>query len=585
MAGRFPSEWLDELRARADVVSVVSQYVALQQKGRRYWGLCPFHGEKTASFSVDPERQMYYCFGCKAGGSVIQFVMDMDRLDFVDAVKQLAEQVHMDLPEMKVDPNYQQRKSQKERLLALNLEAARYYHTQLWSDEGKEILQYFYDRGLSDSVIRTFGLGASPPGWDWATKHFLEQGYTLDELTSACLTVRKEGKTYDMFRGRAMFPIINAQGQVLGFGGRALGDAKPKYLNSSDTPVFNKRLGVFAANLLRKERNLPHIILVEGYMDVIGLQQQGVRGVVATLGTALTIEQVRLLKRYAPEIWVAYDGDSAGQNAILRALDLFDEEGIPSRVLYFPEGLDPDEYIRKYGTDAFYALVPQDATTYRMAREKEKFDLSTLEGRTKYAIACGTILRKVKEPVVLENHVQRLMVETGFSHDVLMDQIGVGSTQAAKTFVPQRKRLKNAKAEFLPDHIKAERSILSLLSAGRVDASVLRAEDFSDPLNHEIAKALLSGKTPSNMVEGMEDEETRRKAIEILSAEPEESGEQAMQIVEDCLVRMKRHRIEEAIAQKQEDIKNSAGEQRKSALIEIQALMTELNRLKAGRKE
>lgn len=588
MAGRFPPQWLDELRARADIVSVVSQYVTLKQKGRRYWGLCPFHGEKTPSFSVDPERQMYYCFGCKAGGSSIQFVMEMDRLEFVDAVKQLAEQVHMELPQMTEDPNYRQRKNEKERLIALNREAALFYHAQLWKKESAYILNYLYGRGLSDSVIRMFGMGATPPGWDGATRYLLSKGYTEQELVTACLSVKKENRIYDMFRERALFPIINAQGQVLGFGGRAMGDVKPKYLNSSDTPVFNKRLGVFAANLLRKERGLKRVILVEGYMDVVSLMQQGVRGVCATLGTSLTVEQARLLKRYAPEIWVAYDGDSAGQHAILRALDIFEEEGIPTRVLYFPDNLDPDEYIRKFGLAAFEQLVPQDAISYRIAKQSEQHDLSTQEGRTKYAIACAAILRKVTQPVVLENHIQRLMVETGFSREVLLQQIGMQSAQAVQkeTFVPHKERLNAQKPkEFVPDHIKAEQSILSLLSAGQVDKSLVREEDFSKPLHREMARALLSGASPSAVLESMEDSQARVQAAQILGEENHFSREQTMQIVEDCLGRMRRRRIEEDIAARQEALKQLSGEEKRRAMLEIQTRMLELKRLKAGRKE
>lgn len=588
MAGRFPPQWLDELRARADIVSVVSQYVTLKQKGRRYWGLCPFHGEKTPSFSVDPERQMYYCFGCKAGGSSIQFVMEMDRLEFVDAVKQLAEQVHMELPQMTEDPNYRQRKNEKERLIALNREAALFYHAQLWKKESAYILNYLYGRGLSDSVIRMFGMGATPPGWDGATRYLLSKGYTEQELVTACLSVKKENRIYDMFRERALFPIINAQGQVLGFGGRAMGDVKPKYLNSSDTPVFNKRLGVFAANLLRKERGLKRVILVEGYMDVVSLMQQGVRGVCATLGTSLTVEQARLLKRYAPEIWVAYDGDAAGQHAILRALDIFEEEGIPTRVLYFPDNLDPDEYIRKFGLAAFEQLVPQDAISYRIAKEGEQHDLSTQEGRTKYAIACAAILRKVTQPVVLENHIQRLMVETGFSREVLLQQIGVQSAQSVQkeTFVPHKERLNAQKPkEFVPDHIKAEQSILSLLSAGQVDKALVREEDFSKPLHREMARALLSGASPSAVLESMEDSDARVQAAQILGEENHFSREQTMQIVEDCLGRMRRRRIEEDIAARQEALKQLSGEEKRRAMLEIQTRMLELKRLKAGRKE
>ncbi len=422
MAGRFPQEWLDELRERADIVDVVSRYVHLTQKGGRYWGLCPFHGEKTASFSVNPQRQMYYCFGCHAGGSAINFVMEMEHLEFKEAVTLLAEQVHMDLPEMVGGGEDEATRTQKERLCEANRQCARFFHSQLWLKENEHILEYLHGRGLSDHTIRMFGLGATPPHSDGATRALCEMGFTEDELVRAGISVRRENRVYDMFRNRAIFPIIDARDRVLGFGGRALGDAKPKYLNTGDTPVFNKRLGVFAANLLKKQHGLKRIILTEGYMDVIALTQAGVPGVCATLGTALTIEQARLLKRFAPEIWVSYDGDSAGQHAILRALEIFEQEDIRARVLDFPAGMDPDEYVRKYnGIDN---LTPMDATAYRMKQEMGNHDLSTQEGRTAYAIACAKYLAKVREPVELENYVKQLMLTTGFSRDVLLAQIG-----------------------------------------------------------------------------------------------------------------------------------------------------------------
>ncbi|MBQ7865115.1 MAG: DNA primase, partial [Clostridia bacterium] len=422
MAPRFPSAWLDELRQRADIVQVISGYVTLKRNGHKYWGLCPFHGEKTASFSVDPEKQLYYCFGCKAGGSVIQFIMDIERLEFQEAVRFLADQLHMPLPEMTDDPDHQRRRDQRDRLLAANREAAQFFHSTLFTEAGKPMLDYFKRRGLTDNVIRKFGLGASPAGWDTLTKHLQAKGYTLEELRLCGLTVVKPAepatettpakpqRAFDMFRNRAIFPIIDQYGNVLAFGGRILGDGQPKYLNTSDTPVFNKRLGVYAANLLRKERHLERVILVEGYMDVVSLTQFGVPGVCATLGTALTAEQARLLKRFAPKVYLGYDGDSAGQNAILRGLDILQAEGIPTRVLDFPDKLDPDEFIRREGIEGFNHLPAITPETYRMRRLKEQHDLSTQEGRTEYAKACANVLRNL-EPVELENYLPPELME------------------------------------------------------------------------------------------------------------------------------------------------------------------------------
>ena len=316
MASRYPASWLDELRSRSDIVQIVSGYVALTKKGRNYWGLCPFHGEKTASFSVDGEHQLYYCFGCKAGGDVIHFIMDMERLTFPEAVEQLADRAHMTLPEMEKDEDYERRRTQRERLLNANREAARFYHETLFTPAGEAALAYLRRRGLSDGVIRKFGLGASPDSWSSLSDRLLEKGWKLDELVLAGLTVKKKKddgreRYFDMFRNRAMFPIINTHGNVIAFGGRTLEKREPKYLNTSDTPVFNKRQGVYAANLLRQQRHLERVILVEGYMDVVSLTQYGVEGVCATLGTALTNEQARLLHRFAPQVYLGYDGDSA----------------------------------------------------------------------------------------------------------------------------------------------------------------------------------------------------------------------------------------------------------------------------------
>ena len=484
MAGRIPQGWLDELRDRADIVQVVSRYVQLTPKGGRYWGLCPFHGEKTPSFTVNPQRQMYYCFGCHAGGSAITFVMEMEHLEFMDAVKLLAEQVHMDMPQLAPSREDAESKSRKERLYEVNRQCARFFHSQLWKPESSEILAYLHDRGLTDSTIRIFGLGATPKNSDGATRAMREAGFTDDELVSAGISVRREGRVYDMFRQRAIFPIIDAQGRVLGFGGRALGDTKPKYLNTGDTPIFNKRQGVFAANLLKKQRGLKRVILTEGYMDVIALVQAGIPGVCATLGTALTLEQARLLKRYAPEVWVSYDGDAAGQHAILRALDIFEEEGMSARVLDFPGGMDPDEYVRTYGVQGIDKLEPMDATAYRMKQEAANHDLSTQEGRTAYAIACAKYLAKVKEPVELENYVRQLMLSTGFTREVLLAQIGrteMIQEDKRSTYRHAARPLEEKNEGVDTETSSAEKQLLVLLADGNVEQGTVSADDFISP--------------------------------------------------------------------------------------------------------
>lgn len=448
------------------------------------------------------------------------------------------------------------------------------------------MLEYLYGRGLSDSTIRMFGLGATPPYSEGATRAMREMGFTDDELVRAGISVRRENRVYDMFRARAIFPIIDAQGRVLGFGGRALGDAKPKYLNTGDTPVFNKRLGVFAANLLKKRRGLKRIILTEGYMDVIALTQAGVPGVCATLGTALTLEQARLLKRYAPEIWVSYDGDAAGQHAILRALEIFEQEGVPAKVLDFPNGMDPDEYIRTYGPESVETLVPMDATAYRMKQEMGNHDLSTQEGRTAYAIACAKYLAKVREPVELENYVKQLMLSTGFTREVLLAQIGrtemIGEDKRA-VYRHAARPLEEKNDGVDTETSAAEKQLLVLLAEGRVEAGTVSAEDFISDERRALAQKLLSGMSPGAILEGIADEDARSQVANMLQKDSGAQGEQELRMVGDCLRVLHKKRIEEQIASLTQEVAHLKGEDKRNMLLKIQELTKE--RQTAGRKE
>ncbi len=577
MAGRYPPQWLDELRARADIVKVIGSYVTLKKNGHRYVGLCPFHNETAPSFSVDEQKQVYHCFGCKAGGSVIQFVMDIERLSFSEAVAFLADQLHMPLPEMQNDPAYEKRRTLKERIYLANRTAARMYHQLLWQPESSAILHYLQQRGLSDAVIRRFGIGAAPPSAQ-VGHQLMEEGFTEEELIQAGLMLRREGRTFDMFRNRAMFPIIDTYGNVLGFGGRAMGDAMPKYLNTSDTPAFNKRYTVFAANLLRKARGLTRVILVEGYMDVVALSQFGVEGVAATLGTALTPEQARLLHRFAPEVYIAYDGDRAGQKAILRGLEVLEGENVPVRVLDFPGGLDPDEFIRQEGLEAFQALKPISAVTYRMRREKERHDVSTEEGRIEYAKACAAILRGVKEPVELENHLRHLSVETGFSKEVLMQQIGAAPPPKVVT-VPKRDGFRQ-KAREVSQVDWTARTLLAVLATGRLPKDSVSPEEFEDPLLRSLCEGLLAGESAASLMERQTDDQGRAAVGDILSLNTDLDDDGLMRMAQDCLKKMRKQRLEKALDLIQQRLPALAGEERERETQRAFALTQQLLDLK-----
>lgn len=579
MAGRFPTAWMDDFYSRVDIVQVVSAYVPLKKNGSRYWGLCPFHHEKTPSFSVNGEQNLYYCFGCKAGGNVVQFVEKMEHLTYREAVEYLARQIHMPIPETQEDPDYERRRSQRERLLGANKTAARWYHAQLWLPENQRILDYLHKRGLDDGTIRKFGLGAAPEEWDALTRALEQQGYTQDELRLAGLTVVKQETRFDMFRSRAIFPIIDAQGQVLGFGGRAMGDAQPKYLNTSDTPVFNKRKGVYAANMLRKQRDLKRVILVEGYMDVVALIQHGVNGVVATLGTALTNEQARLLKRYAPEIWVSYDGDSAGQHAIMRALEIFEQEDIRARVLFFPDNLDPDEFIRQRGLDAFEHLRPLKAAEYRMQRAKEDLDLSDDDQRIEYAKRCAQILSKVREPVELETYLQTLAVQTGFSKDVLRQQMGL-SIAEANNAKPPRERIIRRRAGDAPAASMPEKTLIALLVSGLMPKDAVRDTDFDDPQLHMLAQKLLAGSSPAAILAECETEQQRVAYSEAFALNAEITQDNAAAVAEDCLRTIRQTRLQRQIDDIRAQLDTCGSAEKADMLKELLTLSNELARLK-----
>lgn len=493
----------------------------------------------------------------------------------------------MPLPEQQDDRDAQRLRTLRERIGVLNRRAAHFFHDTLYAPEGRQVLEYLHDRGLDDPSIRMFGLGAAPQGWDTLTKLLLSEGATEEEVVKAGLTVSKGDKRFDMFRGRAIFPIINAHGAVLGFGGRAMGDAQPKYLNTADTPAFNKRHNVYAANLLRKTRGLTRVLLVEGYMDVVSLVRHGVKGTAATLGTALTPEQAKLLKRYAPELWIAYDGDSAGQNATLRALDIVASLDIPAKVLVIPGGRDPDDFIRQEGREAFEALKPLSAYQYRMDRAADGLDLSTEDGRTKYAIACASILRSVSQPVELENLLKRLMVATGYSREVLIQQIGIAAPEKPAYVPPQPPRRAQSATDAAPlgEHEVAERTLLTLMGAGLVPDGMVVEEQFTNEGHRVIAAQLLSGGRPAEMLDKCEDDSLRPVMLAVFGEEPRIEGDELLRVITECAQSMRRGWVDQRIGQLMELTKTAPEEEKRGALMEVMELSKEKERLRPGRKE
>ncbi len=583
MSGRLPSAWVDEVFARADIVQIVSAYLPLKKQGQNHWGLCPFHNEKTPSFSVNAELNLYHCFGCKAGGSVVQFVMEMEKLTYPEALLYLAKQYHIAPPRMLDSPQDDRMQSLRQRIFSANREAARYYHETLWSTKGHASLEYLRSRGMDDVTIRRFGIGASADEWTGLCDHLLAKEFTQDELLSAALIHVKEKSRYDVFRNRLMFPIIGLYGDVLGFGARALGNEQPKYLNTADTPVFNKRQTVYGVNYLRKQRNLKHLVLVEGYMDVITLTQHGVTGAVATLGTSLTVEQARLMKRFAPEVWISYDGDDAGQLAAERALDILEAEQIPARVMHIPGGLDPDDLIRRQGIDAYRALRPMSAVAFRLHRIERNHDLTSEEGRTEFAIAAAKILNTVRAPVELENHLKALSLKTGFSRDVLVSQMNASGVQPRTGFYtpkPQRSR-RRAGQERPDEETTAEKTLISLLSTGLLPPNMLTEDDFETDLFRNAFQKLTSGQLPAMVLSDCEDEVQRSQLSEAFSWPSDIDRETAFDAAEECLKTLRARRIDRKIKELKADMTGMSDDERKEALHQVMALSRELSNMES----
>ena len=382
----FPASFIDEVVARNPIEDVVGQHVNLRRSGANMFGLCPFHGEKTASFSVAPDKGIYYCFVCHKGGGVINFQMEIEGLSYPDAVRALAERVGMQVPE---DEQYQSKYRQQERLWALHKEAARFFHSQLYAPNGKAALEYALGRGMPKSTLTTFGIGYAPDSWDAMVKAMRAKGYTDQELKdSGLVTVsQKNGNLFDRFRDRLMFPIIDVRGNVIGFGGRIMkkDDKAAKYLNSPETLIFNKRKNLFALNLAKKSK-LGYLILVEGYMDAIALHQYGFDCAVASLGTALTEDGAALLSRYTDQVVLIYDGDTAGQRATQRAIPILEKAGLQVKVLQMRDAKDPDEFLKKFGADRFKVLLEESSNRveYQLNAIRKKYDLREDEQRIKY---------------------------------------------------------------------------------------------------------------------------------------------------------------------------------------------------------
>ncbi len=494
----FPAAFIDELVLRNPVEDVVGQYVNLRRSGANLFGLCPFHGEKTASFSVNPNKGIYYCFGCHKGGGVINFQMEVEGLSYPDAVRVLAKRAGLTVPE---DEQYQSRYRQQERLWALHTEAARFFHSRLYAPEGQAALNYALGRGMSRAVLTAFGIGYAPDRWDALVTVLRSKGYTDEEITSSGLVSvsQKNGTLFDRFRGRLMFPIIDVRGNVIGFGGRILTNDPnaAKYLNSPETLIFNKRKNLFGLNLAKKSKK-GYLILVEGNIDVVALHQYGFDNAVASLGTSLTEEQAALMTRYADQIVLIYDGDKAGQNATQRAIPILEKAGLQVKVLQLRDAKDPDEFLKKFGPDKFRILLEESANRveYQLNAIFKKYDLRIDEQKVAYLRESADLLSTLSSPVQREVYAGRVAEAAGIAMDAMKLEITGALRRRRNRQQKQQEQIDLAPAQALQpksrsiryDNIRsaaAEETILSqiLLEPALLErTAALKPEEFSCPL-------------------------------------------------------------------------------------------------------
>ena len=509
----FPQRFLDDLVARNDILDVVSSYVHLTKKGGNYFGLCPFHNEKTGSFSVSPDKQIFYCFGCKKGGGVINFIMEEENLSFPDAVRFLAKRANMEVPEDTEDDG---RSHLRQRVLELNKQAARFFYQNLQSPAGAAVAEYLEKRKISRKTAMNFGLGASLDGWDTLLTEMIHQGFTKSELLAAGLVVQNnQGRLYDKFRSRLIFPVIDVRGDVVGFGGRVLDKSEPKYMNTPETIVYSKRRVLYGMNLAKKSKR-PNIILCEGNIDVITMHQAGFDNAVASMGTALTVEQTRLLSRYTKELVLCYDNDNAGKAATQKAIELLNNSEFSVKVLSIPNRMvdgqpvkqDVDDFIKNQGSRALEALLSgsENQVEYRMEAVAAKYDLKDDQQRVAYAQEISALIAGLDNAVEREIYAGRAAEKAGISKEAM--ELEVKRAQRSRYARDKRDRQRremNPAAQLQPQDrsiryedihsAMAEEGVIRLLL---LDAELAAAcaglgpEEFSSPLLGKIYGALLS---------------------------------------------------------------------------------------------
>ncbi len=526
----YAEDVIEEVRSRNDIVSVISEYVKLQRKGSSYFGLCPFHNEKSPSFSVSPDKQMYYCFGCGAGGNVFTFIQEYENYSFPEAMKFLAERAGITLPEKEYSQEERRAQDLRTRILNVNKMAAKYYYYQLRTENGRQAMEYLKNRCLSDETIRSFGLGYSNKYSNDLYLYLKKQGVS-DELLreSGLMNVDERKGMYDKFWNRVIFPIMDVNNRVIGFGGRVMGDGKPKYLNSPETAVFDKSRNLYGLNVARTARK-KSMLVCEGYMDVISMHQAGFKNSVASLGTALTTQHASLLKRYTDEVILTYDSDGAGIKAALRAIPMLKAAGISTRVLHMNPYKDPDEFIKTLGPEAFQERMDQaeNSFLFEISILERDFDMHDPEGKTGFYQAAARKLMEFDQELERENYIQAVAERYHISFDSLRKMV---NREAMRGAVPRREREEVVRPQKKREKEDGKKTSQRLLLTWLIEqkglyekiSAYISPEDFTDPLYREVAEKLFeqlkTGEVnPARILSAYEDAEQQREVAALFNA-------------------------------------------------------------------
>ena len=561
---RYSDDIIEEVRQKNDIVDVVSQYVKLTRKGSSYFGLCPFHNEKTPSFSVTPGKQMYYCFGCGAGGNVFNFIMEYENYTFGEALKHLADRAGVELPQIEYSKEVREKAQERAELLEINKQAAQYFYYQLRTEKSAQGYQYLTGRGLSEETMRKFGLGYSDKFGGGLYQFLKSKGYGDDRLReSGLFNVDERHGMYDKFWNRVIFPIMDVNNRVIGFGGRVMGDGKPKYLNSPETKIFDKSRNLYGLNVARTTRR-KYLILCEGYMDVISMHQAGFTNAVASLGTALTSGHASLLKRYTQEVLLLYDSDEAGVRAALRAIPILREAGVNSRVVNLRPYKDPDEFIKNLGAEAFEERLEQasDSFMFRVSIAESEFPMEEPQGQNRFFERCAEMLLELKDELERNLYIEAIVKKYRGQYGISVEDLRKRVNTLALKGTPAERRIQPKKSqEGAPKKKKdsasdqAQKLMLTwIVTYPKIFdkvAQYLTPEDFVVPLYREVARMLFSQReegevNPARLLNSFTDSEEQREVASLFNATIHlETPKEQDQAFADTLLRIKTESLAE----------------------------------------